>query len=444
MKSLFLQLARSLTLTTTGPRRWRLLLFGAILAFPPISFAQFSGWLSEMYGYSSNPLHTYQESSDRLSQTFVQLGYGDPGQSRQVCVAYTGGLTLFENASERNYYEHAVSLTRLLRFGTPPRQLAPPDSDGENQSDDEDSEVPTDTLRPYLSLALKLSARHDRAAFSAYDNQALNLSANYRGVVAGPLRFRIVNSVEYRNYSFLHILSNLTDAFSLRLEHDAGGAFAFGAYVGGAVKYYPIATYDTSQYESQQTFAGKSNGKGKGGGKGVAPGQLKKHLLVNVENHSAAQANLGLLALERWLSGSFGAEFTYRAAPGPAPRYLAQYANSSTLQQDIYSDYMSYHGPELSLTLKQQLPLGLRSTIAASGRNSVYSAPSLDLAGNETSSNRQDLRGELEISVSKYLETASGLGLEIGVTATALRNQSNDDYNDYSVFGVAIDVGIGF
>ncbi len=399
--------------------------------------AQLSGWASANYGYSSNPLRTYEEASDHVTQFFLQLSSGDPADAGRVAVSYIGGFTLFNSLIDRNYFEQALRISSLTRYGTPPAAAA-------DTADEEDGEnLPGDTLRPYLLLGLNVGTRHDRETFKTYDNQGFSFAVNYRTSAAVPLRLLVSNILEYRNYSYIHELSNLTNATTLRLEDDPGGPAAFGAIAGLSVKYYPVATYDTSQFETKRTFAGKSAGKGKGGGNVQSRGQ-QKQILINPQDQTALQVQTGLFAIGRWNSGSLEADGIYRFNPGPTPRYLAQYANPSTLHEDIYGDYMEYHGPELNITFRQKLPLGIRAAILGQIRRSTYGAPALDLAGNETAASRLDSRGSLDITLSRYLETASGIGFELGITSTILRNQSNDEYNDYSLFAISVELGIGF
>ena len=92
----------------------------------------------------------------------------------------------------------------------------------------------------------------------------------------------------------------------------------------------------------------------------------------------------------------------------------------------------------------QQLPLGLQSIVTIVHQRKRFGAPAVNLFGTEVSSNRIDLRSKVELYLSKYIELAGTFGLDVAVSAEALRNQSNDDYNDYSFFQLSGSIGVGF
>lgn len=404
--------------------------------------AQISAWGSQSYGYSTNPLRTFAESGDRVAQSFIQLGYNNEYISSSPSLVYTGGLVLFDNFNRRDYYEQSLRGSVYLRFGaaTLPHEII---SDTTDSSEDEGESLPyADTLRPYLILAVKGTSRHDRDTVKAYDNQDVIVSGLYRSYLSHSSRLKISNDAEYRNYSFIHELSNVTNSTIAALEFDAGKSLTFGTLAGLSLKYYSSPTYDTSTFEPKRTFIPKATGKGKGGG--LINNPHTKQILINPTTQRAVQIFAGFSTRGQWTTGSLTADLVYRINPGPTPRYLAQYASFSTIREDIYGDYMEYHGPECRIIYKQDLLFHLRSSISIETRSSTFSVPGLDLDGNQTASARKDLRSSVDLSLSRYFDLGSGFGIEIGTNGSILRNQSNDEYNDYALYEVSFEVGIGF
>ena len=134
----------------------------------------------------------------------------------------------------------------------------------------------------------------------------------------------------------------------------------------------------------------------------------------------------------------------FRRNPGLPSRYLAQYANTSILSEDIYNDHFSYEGPEVQLRIKQTLPFGLQSILTLEHQRKEFGAPAVSLVGDQIAAHRLDFRNSVELYLSKYVELSESLGLDIALGSEFLRNQSNDDYNDYSLYNISLSLGIGF
>jgi hypothetical protein len=67
-----------------------------------------------------------------------------------------------------------------------------------------------------------------------------------------------------------------------------------------------------------------------------------KGILVNESTNTASQVAGGFFGSLTWKSGSLSADALYRFNTGSASRYLAQYANTSILSEDIYNDFAHY------------------------------------------------------------------------------------------------------
>jgi hypothetical protein len=114
------------------------------------------------------------------------------------------------------------------------------------------------------------------------------------------------------------------------------------------------------------------------------------------------------------------------------------------LNGDIYNDFFSYGGPEVKVGSHQALPFGIQLSVRTEMQRKKFLAPALDLDGYQTTANRVDVRGVAEGTLSRVFPLKNGVALELTLSGGASRNQSNDAYNDYSLFYYSGSVGIGF
>jgi hypothetical protein len=156
------------------------------------------------------------------------------------------------------------------------------------------------------------------------------------------------------------------------------------------------------------------------------------------------QIALGIAGGKDWKGGGMDLGFIYRLDPGSNTRLLAQAANSTILGEDIYNDSFSYAGPELSCALHQELPVSLRLNVAAEGGIRNYHAPAYDLTGVEVDPDRVDERGSIQLSIARSFPLGADLTLDLTLSFSAMRNSSNDVYNDYSAQSAGIGVALGF
>jgi hypothetical protein len=252
----------------------------------------------------------------------------------------------------------------------------------------------------------------------------------------------VTNNTGYRSYTHLPELSNLTEWLQSRLGRRASGALEFGVEAMAGVKYYTSAVYDTALFESKRTFVEQASGKGKGGAKLLVPSA--KQILITPGARRSFQVAPGVYFSKSWAEGSFQSEITYRHNLGTSTRYLAQYVNTTFLSEDIYNDHFSYTGPEIRMICRQLLPWGFRSLLNVEGLRKEFSAPALDLEGTQIANRRVDNRVFTEWELSHAIHLSGNLDMEITVTTTFARNQSNDEYNDFSAFSIAASMGIGF
>jgi hypothetical protein len=414
------------------------ILLCAILLFPTIASAQFSGYLSSSYGYNANPLYNYAHASDQISQSYIDFHYVSEIDNSSLDLGYTGGLMLFNQFSERNYYEHSLAGRWNLITKEP---------------DEETQEV--DSTGAYLASELKFTARHDKIAFEFYDNGSGALNTSYRTMMGDALFLRFTNKGEYRSYKLVTELSNFTDILAVSLGSRSKQRLYFEILVSGGVKHYTATLNDTSTYEtisSVESGVGAGTGKGKGqgqghgnGNSGSTPGFIKKqHLYVNPEASNSWQYAVGGTISKEWEKRSAQLALIYRYSPTTAVRYVAQYVNTSMLTEDIYNDHFAYEGPEAGFKFSQTFPSRFTSALQLQWASKKFDVPALTLDGVQTGEKRKDTLLAFEMTISKAITISDGVDLEVILTGNAMRNRSNDEYNDFSGSAVTVGLALGF
>jgi hypothetical protein len=403
---------------------------------------QVDGYASASYGFHKNPLYNYETVSDQVREGYVELNYTQPSVLNQFSLGYIGGLMIFNQLGDRNFYEHRLNLGYTMKLPAGVQNL--PAATGSEGNEGEESEAPF--RGKVFDIGLRLNARHDREIYRTFDNIGLEVPLAYTWGAGSGTEIKLANQAGVRRYFFLPELNNITDAVDGRLSMVLGNPTEITFIATTGLKHYTTEQIDTSQIETATTVAAQGNkGKGKGGTGSSGQGSGKKKvILVNSSTTTTYQVTLGAAATWRWENGTLGAEFLYRFNPEAQVRFLTQYANTSLLTQDIYNDSFNYGGPALKLALKERLPFDLFVTILAEAQRKKFLAPALDLAGLETSSNRVDLHGRLDGTVSKTFPLSEAVILEITFSGGIARNQSADAYNDYALSYWSLGFGIGF
>jgi hypothetical protein len=408
----------------------RILLLPVMLLAAASGRGQVSGYASAGYGFHSNPLSNFEMTSDNLLQGYWLLDCLASSPAADWKIGYVGGLMIFQNLAARNYYEHRITAGTTLRF---PRA-------GEEQEGDD-----TPFRGSSLALGARLGARHDRADYRQFDSWGADLSGTYTWGEGTSASTTLSDETGLRRYASVSELDNLTSVVSLRLTVGSPGGTRISFFGGGGIKHYLTSEVDTSVFTTVSSSS-SSNGQGKGKGKGLlsGTGNGKKDLLVNASSVNTLQLHIGVGLASQWEGGSVQSQVLYRIDPGSSTRVLAQYANSTMLSEDLYNDFFSHDGPEVSLALRQSLPLGLNLSLDAVAQRKKYLSPAFSLDGVQTAADRVDLHGGVELSFSRYTELGGGVGMDIGIAGGLLRNLSNDAYNDYSGHHYSLTLGMGF
>lgn len=412
--------------------------------------AQFSGYGSVTYGYNGNPLYNYQQLPDNLKQTYLEMSYSKETDGSLLKFSYVSGLILFSDFSDRNYYEHTLSAKYgFLMNSARPATSAEPARKGEENNEDEvavqneetsGEEVTSDSTSASMEVYAAVTARHDKDVFKEFDNNGGRVLASYKTVFSDYFNLRVTNDLSIRNYSYIKELSNLTDILTLQISNKYNGSYSFGVNLSAAYKYYLSDAYDTTKFETSKSWTVKP-GKGKGGASIKVPSS--KQILLDPMSAGSGQYTASFFFRKNLESALLETALLYRYNPATSTRYLAQQSKSG-LNEDIYNDYFSYQGPEAAAKFSSPFLLGtnLSAGIQLAQRN--FEAPAYNLNAEQTADHRTDKNIYCEVFISKPLGFFTSFPVELSAGAGYVRNQSNDDYNDYSGTSYSIGIGVGF
>jgi hypothetical protein len=407
-----------------------LITFTLFFLFMVNSFAQLSLYSSASYGYYQNPLYNYQELDDQLKQTYTELTYSNTFDRSKLNFSYISGLVLFNRFEDRNYYEHNLTSSYLFDFKE------------DDLSNENTETVSNDSISPLLTLSFKVGGRHDKDIFRDFNNFGMSALAGYRFMISDDYYLELTNTFGYRDYTYITVLSNITDIINLQVGNKLSSSFNYGLNLSGGFKYYTESIYDTSKFEVERSFTIKYTGKGKTGAKITVPSD--KEILISPLENGTAQFVTDIFMRTHWEKTSLQANILYRYNPNTLVRYLAQYANTTFLTEDIYQDYFSYEGFELRTEFSQKIFYDVEVKLDLSFQQKLFGAPALDLVGTKTADQRVDLRTFSELYISRYFNLSDNLGMGVALSSGFVRNQSNDSYNDFSSYYISLSIGFGF
>lgn len=406
---------------------------------------EYAGYIAGTYGYHENPLYNYEVQPDQLRQGYAEFNYDRRTDASHLKVGYVGGLMIFNRLAERNYYEHSVASTYSIAF-RPPKTVAGhlPVEDlgpGEVKTDEAGEAVasPEDSSGSVLEFGVRAGARHDKTAFKEFNNYGNAALASYRLSLGKRFYLRAFNTLLYRRYVYLVELTNAVDVLALQAVAVLRPSVSFGLRASGGLKHYTSSLYDSVRFEQKRTY---TTGKGKLGAKIKIPST--KQLLLNAASDNSVQLSMEAFVVTQWTKGSSEIGCIVRRNLGARARYLAQYANTSILSEDIYTDNFAYEGPEGQVRVVERLPYGLQSIVTLRHQRKRFGAPAVSLVGEEVAQARIDIRSSAELYLSRYCRLWHGTGMDIAVGAELIHNRSNDVYNDYYHRQISASIGIGF
>ena len=299
-----------------------LITFIFFFLFAVKTFAQLSLYSSASYGYYQNPLYNYQELDDQLKQTYTELNYSKEFENSKLNLGYISGLVLFNRFEDRNYYEHNLTSTYTIDFKE------------ENLDNDYNEDASNLSISPLLTFSLKVGGRHDKDIFKDFNNFGTSAFTSYKFLISDNYFLELSNTFGYRDYSNITVLSNITDIINLQIGNKLSNTFNYGLNLSGGFKYYTESIYDTSKFEVARSFTTKYTGKGKTGAKITVPSD--KGILISPMANGTAQFVADIFMRTTLGQTSLQTNLSYRYNPNTLVRYLAQYANTTFLTEDIY------------------------------------------------------------------------------------------------------------
>ncbi len=408
--------------------------------------AQLEGYGSITAGYNKNPLNNYQTVGDQIKQSYFELKYTREYPQSQLNFSYISGLMLFNQFTDRNYYEHTVSGNYKFKFNkqSDPElsRIKPPASpeDVSTEADSSDEKSVKDGIYNTMLLGLTMNSRFDKKTYKDFDNYGFSFNFLYKHVTNPELNFSISNTLSLRNYSYIENLSNITNLLTLEAGKSTASRLNYGINLSGGFKYYTQTYYDTTKYEQIRSFVSRPQGKGKPRSMAAS----NKKILITPQSNGTYQIAFGIYTKKEWTNNSLQTNVLYRYNIRSQNRYLTQYVNTSFLSQDIYNDFFSYEGPAAAIQFIQKLPIELKLILEGQLLYKKYKVPALDLIGDQIGGDRRDLHSYVELNLSRYFELGNDFGFDVTLTGGLLRNQSNDDYNDFSSYFASMAVGISF
>jgi hypothetical protein len=416
-----------------------------------VAVAQFSGFVSGTYQSHSNPLYNYEQIGDQLYQGYLELGL----KSGHLGARYAGGTVLFKSFADRNYLDHSLTLSWESRPTNAPTQQL--EESTEDTSGEDESEVISEPLQPDTNsgpadsigisaiVSAKLGARHDKEVFREYDNYAASLDGSVRWGFGDAWLLRVAGEAGYRKYPFIGELSNITGLCRVEVRWGLNQGLAFGVRAAAGLKYFTQASFDTSRFEAVRTYVlVKKQGAGKGGAIITTKEASTKQILSNADVRHTTQIAPSMFVRIGWPDGSLEGDLLYRYNPDSPARVLTRTPGTATINEDIYNDYFSYGGPEAHLWFRQTLPAAVQAIISFEQQRKIFGTPALQLDGTEIALSRVDLRRSIELYLSRWFALSENIGMDVALSASLVRNESNDDYNDFSAWTIGISAGLGF
>jgi len=424
-------------------------LFVIILFFLVIQITQgqVSAYGSATVGYSSNPLYNYQNYSDRLYQTYVEVSTDKELENGSLKFQYVGGSMIFNRFSLRDYYEHRLSAGMVTKMGT---------ESGDSTTEDgeeEESQPVMDSSGLFLLSNLQVTARHDKAEYREFNNNGIILHNGVFIYRENEFVIRFLNKIEYRYYPNLLPYNNLSEIVSLHVDNGTTSDEQYGMYISPGLKYFPNIVYDTSLFEETRSYVVQivadsmlvGSGKQKYWEYYTYPdtSESDKYVLRNPKTSSTYQIAMGIFYQKQWDDLIVRMELAYRINSKSTLLTLVQNTSMLTLNEDLYNSVFNAHGPEFQCAIKYILPYNIQWQMNIEFEKKTFETPSYDLVTGEIANDyRKDTRINIDIYVSRYVQLTDGFGADVAISSNILRNISNDAYNDYSVKNYSFSIGI--
>ncbi len=343
---------------------------------------QISADLENQAGYISNAFSNHAALPDWYTALDGSLNQDWIGEGSGLRLHYDGSATLFRNYTERNHHSHEAGLAAYLLIGEAEHRL---------------------------DAGLQAGRRFHSESYRWYEQEQLLVYASLKYIVTPQWYTYAGASLDLRRYPELTPFSHQRAQLYGRSSWFLPTGTTLIAEADLMVK-----TYTNTASEAQAAYSGVV---ASGGGNSS---QLL--LLLRAAQSLTARSGLSL-------------EYQLRHNLSSSTRYLAGADSLYYSDEELFEDYFAWHGTAVQMSLRHELPWGMRLTL--SGRRELRSYDdrlAADLLGEPFVDGRlrEDRRTTLAIDFEKRIKlNEEGTALLLALNGAWLQNASNDLYYDY-------------
>ena len=352
-----------------------------LLTFSAAS-GQISAALENQTGYISNAFSNHAALPDWYTALDGALAQDWIGERSGLRLHYDGSATLFRQYSERNHHSHEAGLAAFLLMGDTGHRL---------------------------DAGLQAGRRFHSENYQWYEQEQLQTYASLK-YIATPQWYTYAGlSWNLRRYPELMPFSHRRIQLYGRSSWFLPSGTTLIAEADLMVK-----TYTSTGSNAQAAYNDvAANGD-----------ESSNQLLLLLRAAQAMTATSGL-----------SLEYQLRHNLSSSTRYLVSSDSLYYSDEELFEDYFAWHGSAVQITLRKELPWGMRLTLSGRREQRNYDdRPAADLLGEPFADGRlrEDLRTILAIDFEKRVKLdEEGNALLLALNGAWLENASNDLYYDY-------------
>ncbi|HPG82964.1 MAG TPA: hypothetical protein PKY55_06790 [bacterium] len=353
-----------------------------LLLFVTAASGQISAALENQTGYISNAFSNHAALPDWYTALDGALNQDWTGERGGLRLHYDGSATLFRQYSERNHHSHEAGLAAYLLMGESEHRL---------------------------DAGLQAGGRFHSESYQWYEQEQLQAYASLKFIAAPQWYTYAGVSWNLRRYPELTPFSHQRTQLYGRSSWFLPTGTTLIAEADLLFKSYTSAENEAQAAYSDVATSGEGN---------------SSQLLMLVRAAQALSAKSGL-----------SLEYQLRHNLASSTRYLAGADSLYYSDEELFEDFFAWHGTAVQMSLRQELPWGMRLTLSARRElRSFDDRPAADLLGEPFADGRlrEDRRSTLAIDFEKKVRLdEEGSALLIALNGAWLQNASNDLYYDY-------------
>jgi hypothetical protein len=411
-------------------------------------FGQMNMYNSTSMGFDRNAQFNYMKSGDQIKTNYLELNYILDTETTLTSISYISGLQLYNNFYTRNYYEHSLTAGYQWKFLSEKKEEHEQEIQDSIETLNEEADEAEDSTDSYLDIFTKGGIRHDKSEFKEFDNSRVAMVASFRFPVYNNINLRITNSIEYRRYTYLPELSNVLENIIFQFGNDFGDTFNYSISAAFGSKMFIVPFSDTTLFESllpgDITMLIKKIPTGSGKEERIDTSFILSSRKLNEKTSADNLASLVITVENKWNPVTFFCSAGYRVKISDGARFLGHYANTQILTEDIYNDAFDSEGAIFDLRFTFPLIWGIKTIINPTVVTKNYNNAALNLEGQIINIQRKDITSSVDFILSRQFILSGSLTADLYINYTLNRNQSNDEYNNYSGYSVLTGIAVGF